>query len=187
MLQNIRNFIVNQLDSILKATCWNNITSANILGNLGNNFAVYQRSRPLAAVLNLSNSEFSKYRSLQDIMVVDETFLVACDSEWVNIDNPDGSHKRCILSWQFAFICDDDLIEVIFLAKNLSADKPLSGRLNMLDALAVVYCLYDKHAKVMTFDVRAFRRYAVVTRDEMVRRKNFFLPAKRMLWQYLQR
>ena len=109
MLQNIGNFIANQLDSSLTPTLWKNITSDNIVGNLGNNFAVYQRNRPLAPVLNLSNSEFSKYRSLQDIMVEDETFLVACDSEWVNIDNPDGSHKRFILSWQFAFICDDVL------------------------------------------------------------------------------
>ena len=179
MLQNIGNFIANQLDSALTPTLWKNITSDNIVGNLGNNFAVYQRNRPLAPVLNLSNSEFSKYRSLQDIMVEDETFLVACDSEWVNIDNPDGSHKRFILSWQFAFICDDVLIEVIFLAKNLSENKPLSGRLNMLDALAVVYCLYDKYAKVMTFDVRAFRRYVVVIRDKNGKEKELLFTSKK--------
>ncbi len=165
MLKYINNFIVNQLDSALKATSWNNITGMNIVGNLAKNFAVYQRTRPVISVLNLSNSEFSKYTSLQDIMVDDETLLIACDSEWVNVANPNGSHQRYILSWQFAFIRDDDLVEVIFLAKNFTENKPLSGRLDMLDALSVVYCLYDHQARLMTFDVRAYRKFIAVKRD----------------------
>ena len=165
MFQNISYFISNQLDSSLTATLWTNITSANIVGNLGNNFAVYQRVRPLASILNVSSSEFSKYKSLKAIIPEDKTFAVACDSEWFSMDNPDGSHRRYILSWQFAFIDKDMLVEVIFLAKNFSADNNLSGRLNLLDALSVVYCLYDNYSKVMTFDIRTYRRFIAVKKD----------------------
>ena len=166
MMQNINSFIVNQLDSALQGTLWTKETNVNIIGNLGNNYAIYKRERQLSSVLNVSSSEFSKYQSLKDIMVDDTTLLIACDSEWVNVNNPDGSHQRYILSWQFAFIRDDDLVEVIFLAKNLAENKPLSGRLDLLDALSVAYCLYDPNARVMTFDVRAFRQFIAVTRND---------------------
>lgn len=165
MMQNINSFIVNQLDSALQGTLWKKITSANIIGIMSNSFAIYQRERPLSSVLNVSSSEFSKYQSLKDIMVDDTTLLIACDSEWVNVANPDGSHQRYILSWQFAFVHDDVLVEVIFLAKNLTENRPLSGRLDLLDALSVLYCLYDKNARIMTFDVRAYRKFIAVTRN----------------------
>ena len=165
MLKRISNFIVTRLDLALKATSWINITGMNIVGNLATSFAVYQRSRPLVSVLNRSSNEFSKYQSLQDIMMENDTFLVACDSEWVSLENPDGSHNRFILSWQFAFISDDVLVEVIFLAKDFSENKPLSGRLDLLDALSVLYCLFDKRAKMFTFDVRTYRRFVAVTKD----------------------
>lgn len=166
MLKNINDFIINNLDSALSATSWTNITGMNIVGNLANNFAVFQRVRPVMSVLNLSSNEFSKYQSLVDIMVDGNTFLVACDSEWVSFDNVDGSHYRYILSWQFAFIRDDSLVEVVFLAKNFSENKPLSGRLNLLDALAVLYCLFNTQARLMTFDIRIYRKYVAVIKDE---------------------
>lgn len=179
MFKKITSFIVNQLDSVLQSTSWQNITDAGIVGNLGNSFAVYQRERLLTSVLNVSSNEFSKYRSLQDIMVYETTFLVACDAEWVSLNNPDGSHNRFILSWQFAFIRNDLLVEVIFLAKSFSEKNSLSGRLNLLDALAVVYCLYDKQAHLMTFDVRTYRKYVAVIKDDNGKKKELLFTSKK--------
>ena len=165
MFQHVTTFIENQLDSALQGTGRLNITKSNYVGNLATNFAVYKRARPLASVINLAANEFAKYPSLQDILGYDSTFLVACDSEWVSLENNDGSHRRYVLSWQFAFITGNMLVEVIFLAKRFSDKNHLSGRLNLLDAISVVFCLHDKLPRTLSFDIRKHRRYVAVTKD----------------------
>ena len=165
-MNNINDFIKNKLDIALASTRWVNISSTKAVGVLAKNFSVYQRIRPLNQILNLSSNEFSRYSSLANIIRDADTLLIACDSEWFTLDNIDGSHRRYILSWQFAFIMDDMLVEVIFLPKNLSEKNPLSGRLDLLDALSVLYCLSDNHAEFLTFDIRAYRKYEITIKDE---------------------
>ena len=166
MFQHVTDFIENRLDSALQNTGWLNISKINYVGNLATNFAVYKRVRPLVSVINLTTNEFSKYSSLKDILGFDSTLLVACDSEWVSLENNDGSHQRYVLSWQFAFISQDMLVEVIYLAKQFSDTNPLSGRLNLLDAISVAFCLHDKLPRALSFDIRKYRRYVAITKDQ---------------------
>ncbi len=166
MFQHVTDFIESRLQSVLQGTGWTDISHSAFVGNLASNFSVYKRVRPLTSVINLATNEFAKYPSLQDLLCGEATLLVACDSEWVSLENNDGSHWRYVLSWQFAFISWDMLVEVIFLAKQFSDTDHLSGRLHLLDAISVVFCLHDKYPRTLSFDIRKYRRYIAITKDQ---------------------
>ena len=158
MKQTVIEYVKENLDTALQQTVWENINHLDAVGKLADRFSVYRRTRPLASVVNSTANDFLRYSSLQAIRGSDETFLVACDSEWKAEDIDGGTsvqHSRFILSWQFAYIKGDELIEVVFLVKNLNY------RLNLLDAISVLYSLYTADPVKASLDVGRYTVYAV--------------------------
>lgn len=78
-------------------------------------------------------SHFEEFDSLINSRVNCFSFVIAYDSEWFYL--PDG--KRCVITWQFAVVAGDELIEFIFLRKRMDRDLTLEmaiGRiLDLLD------------------------------------------------------
>ena len=152
-------YVRDRLDSALSGTDWVNINHLDAIGKLADKFSVYRRCRELDGVVASSANDFERYQSLQNIRGRDETFLVACDSEWkaedVAGDGPVQTHSRFILSWQFAFIKDKTLVEIVFVVKNPK------DRLNLLDAISALYCLYSADPVGESLDVDKYRVFAV--------------------------
>lgn len=160
-MEQVVAFVKNRLSSILSGTQWVDISASDAVGKLASKFSVYMRKRELASVASSVN-DFSNYQSLVDIQSSDETFLVACDSEWFENPNERGpDKKRKVLSWQFAFIREGYLYEVVFMAMNTT------HRLNLQEAIAVLYCLYDEVLVLAhSYDTRRISRYAVTVIDK---------------------
>ncbi len=91
-----------------------------------------------------SLSSFSKYLSLKAIRKDMPCLLIGYDSEWENLEL-----GRDMLSWQYALVDGEDLVEFVFL-KN--GDKDLS----LMDALG---CILDHLDKYEPVDIRIIRRY----------------------------
>ena len=89
-------------------------------------------------------SSFSSYPSLMAIRKKEPCILIGYDSEWENL-----AVGREMLSWQYALVDDDDLVEFIFLK---DGDKNLS----LMDALG---CILDKLGKYKAVDIRSIRKY----------------------------
>lgn len=149
-------YVKEKLDAVLQHTAWENINHLDVVGKLADRFSVYRRVRPLASLVDTASNDFLRYQSLRAIRGDKETFLVACDSEWKAEDIADSKeHRRFILSWQFAYIKDGELTEVVFVVKNLNY------RLNLLDALSVLYGLYTDGSIKGSIDVYKQTVYAV--------------------------
>lgn len=82
-------------------------------------------------------SHFDEFDSLVTARVDRFSFVIAYDSEWFYL----SGGKRCVLTWQFAVIVGDELIEFIFLRKRDDRDLTLElaiGRiLDLLDFASV--------------------------------------------------
>ena len=89
-------------------------------------------------------SSFAEYPSLVSARKSQPCLLIGYDSEWEN--HPAG---REMLSWQYALVDGEDLVEFVFLK---DGDKNLS----LMDALACMLDHLGTHAPV---DVRSIRRY----------------------------
>ena len=89
-------------------------------------------------------SSFAEYPSLVAARAEKPCLLIGYDSEWQNMDS-----GREMLSWQFALVDDEYLVEFVFLK---DGEKDLS----LQDALA---CILDHLGKYASVDVRTIRRY----------------------------
>lgn len=90
-------------------------------------------------------ADFENYPSLMAARPDKPSILIAYDSEWENLPNGD----RDMLSWQFALIKDDLLIEVCFV-------KIGSCDLSFTTALGFIL----DYVGVASVDVRTIRRYS---------------------------
>lgn len=93
-------------------------------------------------------ADFESYPSLMDARPDKPTILIAYDSEWENL----STGGRAMLSWQFALVKDDLLVEVCFV-KTDGLDLPLSTALGFL----------LDYVGVASVDVRTIRRYSYCT------------------------
>lgn len=89
-------------------------------------------------------SSFSEYPSLMAIRKDKPCLLIGYDSEWENLES-----GRDMLSWQYALVDGNDLVEFIFI-KN--GDQNLS----FMDALG---CILDHLTNYKAVDIRTIRRY----------------------------
>lgn len=89
-------------------------------------------------------ADFDSYPSLMAARPDNPCILIGFDSEWENLD----SGRRSMLSWQFAIVWDNRMIEICFL-KDGPANLPLSLALGFLFDYLGVPCV----------DVRKIRRY----------------------------
>ncbi len=98
-------------------------------------------------------SSFSKYPSLMAARKDMPCLLIGYDSEWQNIKAGDEVIDRNMLSWQYALVDGEDLVEFVFL-KNGEQD------LSLMDALG---CILDHLDKYEAVDIRTIRRYKYCT------------------------
>ena len=89
-------------------------------------------------------SSFSDYKSLMAIRKDKPCLLIGFDSEWESLD-----YGREMLSWQYALIDGEDLVEFVFL-------KDGDLNLSLMDAIG---CILDKLGKYKAVDIRAVRKY----------------------------
>lgn len=152
-------FVNNLLGPVMCNSEWVNLSNESWFDHLRNNFVIYCRKRSLhQAGINI-NSDFTNYDSLAMIRDDNPALVVAYDSEWMNIYN-DAKMTRFILSWQFAYISEECINEIIILPK--SRNK----RLSLPDALSVVYSLYDAAHEKHSLDIRNVRKYKVTVNGE---------------------
>jgi len=95
--------------------------------------------KPLPAL-----SSFSEYPSLMAARKNMPCLLIGYDSEWENLES-----DRDMLSWQYALVDGNDLVEFVFLKKG---EKILP----FMDALG---CILDHLDKYEAVDIRKIRRY----------------------------
>ena len=93
-------------------------------------------------------SSFSEYPSLMSARKDMPCLLIGYDSEWENLES-----GREMLSWQYALVDGEDLIEFVFL-KDGDVD------LSLMDALG---CIMDHLDKYKAVDIRTIRRYKYCT------------------------
>ena len=146
----VTNFVKQKLSVLIQKEGWTPITHLSFIGNLANKFCVFSRTRPLASLSLKGFDDFNKLESLKRIQGKGKDIIFACDTEWM--DNPNSNMPRIILSWQFAYVKGDELTEVVFIAKSVE-------RLNLLDALSVLYTLYNPNAVDHSINVSSRRRY----------------------------
>lgn len=92
-------------------------------------------------------SSFSEYPSLMAARKEMPCLLIGYDSEWENLES-----GRDMLSWQYALVDGEDLVEFVFLKD----DKNLT----LNDALG---CILDHLGRYEAVDIRTIRRYKYCT------------------------
>jgi len=137
----IIDYVEKVLPPVLENNGWVNMNNAPSVGRLKEKFAVFGRIAPFKSVITVTpDGGFEEYTSLRNLRSKCRgAFVVGYDSEWVDLHGDEGFNKewrRFILSWQFSFLKDDKLFEIVFVAKN---DKK---RLSLSDALAVVFTIF---------------------------------------------
>ena len=93
-------------------------------------------------------SSFSEYPSLMAARKDIPCLLIGYDSEWENLES-----GRDMLSWQYALVDGEDLVEFVFL-------KDGEDDLSLMDALG---CILDHLGKYEAVDIRTIRRYKYCT------------------------
>lgn len=93
-------------------------------------------------------SSFSDYPSLVAARKDMPCLLIGYDSEWENLES-----GRDMLSWQYALVDGEDLVEFIFI-------KDGEDDLALMDALG---CILDHLGKYESVDIRTIRRYKYCT------------------------
>jgi len=153
----VTTFIKQKLDAIITQLGWTTITNEAYVGVLANKFSVYSRERCLED-LNLNGfDDFTKYQSLMNIRGTGEDIVFACDTEWETVKTGNTSY-RFIISWQFSYIKDEQLTEIIFVAKT-------EEKLSIQEALSVLYAHYMQGAKPKSIAVKKVRSYVVEYAD----------------------
>ena len=94
-------------------------------------------------------SSFSDYSSLMAAREEKPCLLIGFDSEWQNIYAGNDVIGRDMLSWQFALVDGEDLVEFIFL-KDGENNLPLNLALGVI---------LDNLGKYDSVDIRSIRRY----------------------------
>ncbi|MBO6269857.1 MAG: hypothetical protein J6N19_12040, partial [Clostridium sp.] len=94
-------------------------------------------------------SSFSEYPSLMAARKDMPCLLIGYDSEWENLES-----GRDMLSWQYALVDGEDLVEFVFL-------KDGEQDLSLMDALG---CILDHLDKYEAVDIRTIRRYKYCTK-----------------------
>ena len=151
--QEVTTFVKQNLEGIIMRVGWTAITNEDYVGILGNKFSVYSRERSIGA-LNLTGfDDFTKYQSLVSIRGTGEDIVFACDTEWQTIKTGNTS-QRFIISWQFSYIKDEQLTEIIFVAKT-------EEKLSIQEALSVLYAHYMQNSKTQSIAVNKVRSYEV--------------------------
>lgn len=149
----VTDFVKEKLDGIITPLGWTTITHEAYVGVLDNRFSVYSRERCIED-LNLNGfDDFTKYQSLVNIRGTGEDIVFACDTEWETVKTGNTSY-RFIISWQFSYIKDEMLTEIIFVAKTVE-------KLSIQDALSVLYAHYMRNSKPKSIGVKTIRRYLV--------------------------
>ncbi|MBQ9762745.1 MAG: hypothetical protein IJV92_00050 [Phascolarctobacterium sp.] len=149
----VTDFVKQKLDGIITPLGWTTITHEAYVGVLDNRFSVYSRERCIED-LNLNGfDDFTKYQSLVNIRGTGEDIVFACDTEWETVKTGNTSY-RFIISWQFSYIKDEMLTEIIFVAKTVE-------KLSIQDALSVLYAHYMRNSKPKSIGVKTIRRYLV--------------------------
>ena len=153
----VTTFVKQKLDAIITPFGWTTITNEAYVGLLANKFSVYSRERCLED-LNLNGfDDFTKYQSLMNIRGTGEDIVFACDTEWETVKTGNTSH-RFIISWQFSYIKDEQLTEIIFVAKS-------EEKLSIQEALSVLYAHYMRDSKPKSIGIKNIRRYLVEYAD----------------------
>lgn len=93
-------------------------------------------------------SSFSEYPSLMAARKDMPCLLIGYDSEWENLES-----GRDMLSWQYALVDGEDLVEFVFL-------KDGEDDLSLMDALG---CILDHLDNYEAVDIRTIRRYKYCT------------------------
>ena len=146
-------FVKQSLDGVITQVSWTAITGEDYVGVLADKFSVYSRERCIED-LNLSGfDDFTKYQSLRNIRGTGEDIVFACDTEWQTIKTGNTSY-RFIISWQFSYIKDGQLSEIIFVAKT-------EEKLSIQEALSVLYAHYMQGSKPKSIAVKKVRSYVV--------------------------
>ena len=149
----VTTFVKQKLDAIITPLGWTTITNEAYVGLLANKFSVYSRERCLED-LNLNGfDDFTKYQSLVNIRGTGEDIVFACDTEWQTVKTGNTSY-RFIISWQFSYIKDEQLTEILFVAKS-------EEKLSIQEALSVLYAHYMLDSKPKSIAVKKVRSYVV--------------------------
>lgn len=141
-----------KIDDFLKKSsngCLKNPVNMRVCGT-GSNLPMGKHKRDMTLTPNSENltslatlSSFDNYPSLRAIRPDKPCILIAYDSEWQNL----SKNKREMLSWQFATITDDVLIEICILkssTKRLKFECGIACVLDYLGVSAIDKRVYDK-------------------------------------------
>lgn len=162
---NVTSFVNQKLSGLVQQNGWTPITHLDYIGNLANKFCVFSRTRSLTSLTLKGFDDFKKIESLKRIQGKGKDIIFACDTEWM--ENPTTNMPRIILSWQFAYVKDNELTEVIFVAKSIE-------RLNLLDALGVLYAHYNPYYYDDSININSRRRYRVEYVSDGILQKETF-------------
>lgn len=147
----ITDFITNDLATAIAGNGWRSLNAMPYVHAIADKFAIFVREREFAS-LNVTNfDEFNNYKSLRQLRDNQPGFIIGYDSEWL-YPLPDNPTIRNILSYQFAYLTKDKLVEIVFLPKT-------DSRLNIYEALSAVYCYYDPNAFAKSIDTRGINKY----------------------------
>lgn len=97
----------------------------------------------------LTLSKFDQFPSLAAIRSDEDALMIACDTEYA-YEIVEGNNVRFLLSWQFACIDKEDLVEFVFFRKNEKYDLKFE--------LAIAAIL--DYLQIESVDLRKVRRYA---------------------------
>ena len=123
-------------------------------------FQLFIRKRPLNEVLPKKKNDLSKIKSLAAVRSEKDSLLIGFDSEWVSHEGCGERTKEDMLSWQFAVVDGQDLLEFVWLHT--------SNRLLNLEY--VIGFILDYLGSFHAYAAKTLTAYAYVT--EWNRRKN---------------
>lgn len=156
-ITNVTKFVETNLTSAIAPAGWVCITNDDYIGELNKKFEVFTKTRSLSTLPLKGMNYFMQYNSLMKIRGNGKSTIIACDSEWF-VPNNSHTETRFILSWQFAFVKDAKLTEVVFVAKT-------NERLFLDDALSIVYWIYEPQAYKKSLAISGIRKYKIIYKN----------------------
>lgn len=157
----IAEFISNSLFNKISSYGWQSLNKEPYVHKIADDFAIFVREREFASLNVVHFGDFENYESLRQLRDHRPGLVIAYDSEWM-YPFPDNPTIRQILSYQFAYLYDDTIVEIVFLPKG-------SKRLNISDAISAIYCYYDSEAELVSLDTRKTNKY----KAEIITSKGF--------------
>lgn len=147
----ISEFISNTLSYKISGYGWQSLSAEPYVHKIADDFAIFVREREFASLNVAHFGDFENYESLRQLRDHKPGLVIAYDSEWM-YPFPDNPTIRQILSYQFAYLYNDTIVEIVFLPKG-------NKRLNISDALSAIYCYYDSEAEKVSLDTRKTNKY----------------------------